>query len=144
MEGDIAEDFILKDQFGKEFVLYENLQTKILLVFYPKDDTFICSRQLKDYSNNIEIFNKSNIKVVAINPGSTDSHANFCSKLNLKINLLSDINKTVCIKFNAVNAFGAIKRKLVLIGTDKNILFEKSFFSLLYFNTERVLKEISN
>ena len=130
MVGDIAEDFILKNQLGKEFALYRNLQTRILLVFYPKDDTIVCSRQLTDYSNNIEMFNKSNISVVAINPGSTDSHANFCSKLKLNFNLLSDIDKTVCKKFNAVNAFGAIKRKLVLIDLDKIILFEKTFFSL--------------
>ncbi len=57
--GDIAPNFILKDETGKEFELYENLDTQILLVFYPKDDTPVCSNQLAEYSNNLAEYIKN-------------------------------------------------------------------------------------
>ncbi|MFC2102985.1 peroxiredoxin [Bacteroidota bacterium] len=143
MIGDIAEDFILKDQYGKEFVLYENLQTNLLLVFYPKDDTNVCSRQLTDYNDNTDKFTANNIKVVGINTGSVNSHSTFCNKFNLDITLLSDRNKLVSKMFNALNLFGTNKRKLVLIDTNKKIVFEKTTFSLFYVNTNSILKALS-
>jgi peroxiredoxin Q/BCP len=50
MVGDIARDFTLNDQSGLAFNLYSNLSRKLLLVFYPKDNTPVCSKQLTDYS----------------------------------------------------------------------------------------------
>ena len=46
MVGDPVENFILKDQDGKNFNLYDNLNKKVLLVFYPKDNTPVCNLQL--------------------------------------------------------------------------------------------------
>ena len=40
--GDIVPNFIITDQNGKEFELYKNLDKKLLIVFYPKDDTVVC------------------------------------------------------------------------------------------------------
>ena len=107
--GEIAENFILKDQFGKEFELYENLQTKLLLAFYPKDETTICTTQLTNYNINRNKFEKRGIKVIGINTGSVNSHSKFCNKLGFDFIVLSDISKRVSRMYNALNLFGVNK-----------------------------------
>lgn len=57
-EGDIEPNFRLKDQNGNDFELYENLTAKVLLVFYPKDDTPVYSSQLAEYNINLNEFSK--------------------------------------------------------------------------------------
>ena len=139
MKHDIVENFVLKDQNGKDFNLYENLDKKILLVFYPKDNSPVCSIQLTNYYENKKTFEDYDIKVVGINTGSGKSHTSFCNSLGIDMILLCDETKEVSRRFNALNLFGINKRKLVLIGTDKKILFEKSSVSILYFNTDRII-----
>jgi len=65
--GDIAKNFSLKDQYGNKFELYKNLDKRILLVFYPKDDSRVCSLQLSNYQKYLNEFEKNNINVVGIN-----------------------------------------------------------------------------
>ncbi len=85
--GDIAPNFILKDETGKDFELYKNLDKQILLVFYPKDDTPVCSTQLAEYNDNLDEFIKNEIKVIGINADSVQSHLDFCTKLKIKFPL---------------------------------------------------------
>ena len=53
--------------------------------------------------------------------------------------MLCDETKEISRRFNALNLFGVNKRKLILIGIDKKILFEKSSVPVLYFNTDRII-----
>lgn len=139
MKGDIVENFILKDQGGNDFNLYENLDKKVLLVFYPKDNSPVCSLQLSNYYENKKSFEDYNIKVVGINTGSTGSHASFCNSLGIDMTMLSDDTKEISRKFKALNLLGMNKRKLILIGQDKKILFEKSSVSVIYFKTDKII-----
>jgi thioredoxin-dependent peroxiredoxin len=139
MEDNIVENFILKDQNGNNFDLYKNLDKKVLLVFYPKDNSTVCSMQLLNYYKNKKTFDDYNITVAGINTGSGESHSSFCSSLGIDIPLLSDENKDISRRFNALNLLGMNKRRLVLIGTDKKILYEKSSIPVLYFNTDKII-----
>lgn len=56
--GDVVDNFKLKDQLNNEFDLYENLKTSVLLVFYPRDNSMVCTRQLVNYSVNKEKMEK--------------------------------------------------------------------------------------
>jgi len=139
--GDTAPNFILKDETGEEFELYKNLDKMILLVFYPKDDTPVCSSQLSEYNDNQEEFRKNSIQVIGINSDSSKSHHDFCTKLNLKFPLLSDDDKTVSKLYEAINIFGINKRKLVLIGTDKRIKWTESTFSFKFIKSKEILEK---
>ncbi len=146
MVGEIVEDFVLEDQNGNTFSLYNNLNCKILLIFYPKDDTPVCTRQLSDYSINREIFNNLEINIVGINTGSVESHNSFARSCKLDFPVLSDPHKEVSQRYKALNIFGINKRKLVLIGVDKKILFEKDFLSFTYLSSHKlkgIFEEIS-
>jgi peroxiredoxin Q/BCP len=142
MVGDYAEDFTLNDQYGNEFRLYDNLDKKILLVFYPNDDTPVCNRQLLSYNDHLTEFEKNNIKVVGINTNTVKSHISFCNKLGLNFQLLSDINKEVSRRYKALNLLGINKRKLILVDTDKRIVFKKSVLPSFYLNGKRILNEL--
>lgn len=132
MVGETAEDFILKDQKGDEFRLYDNLDKMVLLVFYPKDSSFVCTMQMNNYWDNIELFEKHNIRVVPINPEDASSHSGFCNSLGADFRILIDSGKEVSRRFGALNFIGLNKRKVVLIGTERKILYEKAVFTAFY------------
>ena len=140
--GDIAPNFTIKDQNGKEFELYKNLDKHLLLVFYPKDDTPVCSSQLEEYNEDIDEFIKNNINVVGISTDSIQSHLNFCGKLKLKFPLLADEDKKVSKLFDAINFLGMTKRLLVLISTDKRILWTDSTLPVTYIKASEILKKV--
>ncbi|HSW53788.1 MAG TPA: peroxiredoxin [Ignavibacteriaceae bacterium] len=140
--GDIVSNFMLKDENGNDFDLYKNLDKKILLAFYPKDDTLVCSTQLSDYNKNLNDFIRNGVRVIGISTDSVESHSNFCSKLKLNFPLLADEDKTVSKQFNAVNFLGMNKRLLVLIGTDKKVLWIDSTMSITFIKTEEILEKV--
>jgi len=139
--GDFVSNFVLKDENGNNFELYKNLDKLVLLAFYPKDDTLVCSTQLSDYNKNLDDFIKYGIRVIGISTDSVESHSNFCSKLKLNFPLLADEDKTVSKQFDAINFLGMNKRMLVLIGTDKKVLWIDSTLSITYIKTEEILEK---
>jgi peroxiredoxin len=141
-EGDIAPNFILKDENKNGFELYRNLDTQVLLVFYPKDNTLVCSTQLEDYNNNLDDFINNGIKVAGISTDSIESHSKFCNKLKLNFSLLADVDKKVSRQYNAINFLGISKRLLVLIGTDKKILWTNSKLSFTFTKTGEILEKV--
>jgi len=137
-----APDFSLLDQNGNSFVLSENLEKNILLVFYPKDNSPVCTKQLKDYNDNLEKFIKANVKVVGISVDNLGKHKLFASKLNLNFPILVDTNKQVSKLYNALSFTGMSKRKLVLIDKEGEIIFEKSMLPIHYKNTDFLLYNV--
>ena len=142
MVGDIAKNFSLKDQNGNEFELYKNLDKKILLVFYPRDDSPVCTMQLTNYEQYLTEFEKNNIKVVGINTAASDSHFSFCNKLRLNFPVLSDISKQISNNYKALNLLGINKRKLVLIDTNRRIIFEKAILPFYYLKAGQIISEV--
>jgi peroxiredoxin Q/BCP len=142
MVGDPVENFILKDQDGKEFSLYDNLNQKVLLIFYPKDNTPVCNLQLTNYDLNYESFKKNDIQLVCINIADVSEHKSYCEQKGFKFPLLSDVDKIISARFDALNLLGQNKRKVVLIGADKTILYEKTVLSFLYLNSAQIIKSL--
>ena len=142
--GDVAPNFIIKDQNGKEFELYKNLDKNLLMVFYPKDNTVVCSAQLAEYNESYDEFTQNGINVVGINTDSVQSHLNFCDKLKLKFPLLADEDKKVSKQFNAINFLGMNKRFLVLISTNKRILWTESTLPVTYIKAGEILEKVKS
>ena len=143
MVGQSVPNFTLLDQNGNDFELYKNLDKNILLVFYPKDNSPVCSRQLAEYNLNSNKFLDKNIKLVGVNVDTQELHQSFCGSLNISFPVLSDKTKEISKRFNALNLLGINKRKVVLIGMNKSILFEKSTLPIIYDNSENLLELLS-
>jgi peroxiredoxin Q/BCP len=124
--GDRAPDFTLPSTDG-DITLSERLaQKSVLLVFYPGDDTPVCTKQLCDYRDNLASFETLGVDVLGINPQGLDSHRRFAEKHGLSFPLLSDEGKRVCKQYGAVGLLGMTKRALVLIGRDGRIRWQKT------------------
>lgn len=124
--GSAAPDFVLPSTEG-EIRLSDRLATRaVLLVFYPGDDTPVCTKQLCDYRDNLSVFADLGVDVLAINPQSLSSHEKFSNKHSLPFPLLSDEDKSVCRSFDAIGLLGSAKRALVLIGRDGLVKWKRS------------------
>lgn len=141
--GDIVPDFSLKDQYGKDFNLYQNLDKNILLIFYPKDNTPVCSSQLKNYQVNFDKFLEAGVFPVAVNIADTNSHKEFCEQTGVNFPVLSDYDKSVSRMFNALNFLGMNKRIIVLIGKDKKVKMIKKMLQISFVDAEKLISEIN-
>ena len=93
--GTKAPDFTLPDQNGNLQRLKDYAGKKLLLYFYPKDNTAGCTKQAIAYSQARERFEEKGIQIVGISKDSVSSHKNFELKQNLTITLLSDPERSV-------------------------------------------------
>lgn len=124
--GDPAPDFTLPSTRG-EIHLAERLRRgPVLLVFYPGDDTPVCTRQLCDYRDNLAIFEKLGVDVIAINAQALDSHASFAERHDLPFPLASDPDRGVCRSYGAAGLFGTTKRTLILVGRDGKVRYART------------------
>ena len=85
-----APDFKLPDQNGDMHTLDEFKGKKLLLYFYPKDNTPGCTKQAQMYSSLAEKFLEKSVVIIGVSKDSVKSHKNFEEKQNLSITLLSD------------------------------------------------------
>ena len=88
--GDTAPDFSLPDADGKNVSLQDFRGKKVVLYFYPKDNTPGCTRQACAFAENYTEFRNRDIAVIGISKDSTASHRKFADKYNLPFILLSD------------------------------------------------------
>ena len=132
----------MKDQNNNKFDLYENLDQDVLLAFYPKDNTLVCTKQLVNYTLNQAELKKFGIRVVGINIDPVESHQSFCTNNKIDFPVLSDTDKKVSKYFGALNPLGQNKRKLVLVGKDKRVNFEKSTLPMFFVNARQLLNDL--
>ena len=94
-----APDVILPNETGDIIDIKDFRPNMVVLFFYPRDNTSGCTREAKDFTENIELFNYLNIKVFGISKDSITSHEKFVKKQNLTVPLLSDEAGSVCEDF---------------------------------------------
>ena len=113
-KGDTAPLFSLLDDEGNPFSLEDSRGEKVLLVFYPGDNTPVCTRQLCDYRDGIEAFEGLGVRVVGISNDSIDSHRDFKAKHRLPFTLLSDPDLEVAGQYDSKGIMG-VKRSVFLL-----------------------------
>jgi len=85
-----APDFTLLDKDGETVSLSDFLGKKIVLYFYPKDNTLGCTRQACAFAQNYDAFLEKNVTVIGISKDSVASHLKFAQKYELPFLLLAD------------------------------------------------------
>ncbi len=98
-EGDIAPDFKSVLDSGESVSLADIKGKKIVLYFYPKDDTTGCTVEAKDFSCMIPDFEKESVTVIGVSKDSVEKHVKFKNKYSLAFKLISDENSDVCEKY---------------------------------------------
>jgi len=93
--GDAAPDFCLPDKDSKSVCLKDFKGKYVIVYFYPKDNTPGCTTEAIGFTGILPELQKLNAEVIGISADSPESHAKFIEKKNLKVTLLSDLDKDV-------------------------------------------------
>lgn len=114
--GDKAPDFTLPSDEDNQPVTLSRLRgKKVVLYFYPKDNTPGCTREACDFRDNFSAFRKHGVEVFGISKDSAKSHGNFRKKFELPFRLLVDAEGEVC------KAYDVIKKKVMFGKTSMGI-----------------------
>ncbi|MCA1762200.1 MAG: thioredoxin-dependent thiol peroxidase [Flavobacteriales bacterium] len=118
--GDKAPDFTAKNQNGEEVSLSDYRGKKVILYFYPKDNTPGCTKESCDFRDNYESLTKDGFEVIGVSADSEKSHQKFIEKYDLPFTLISDTEKEV------LNLYGAWGRKKFM-GKEYDGILRKTF-----------------
>ncbi len=99
--GDKAPDFEAKDQNGNTISLNQFRGKKVVLYFYPKDNTPGCTAEACNLRDNYQEFLDRGFEVIGVSADSEKSHQNFIRKYDLPFHLISDPDKEVIKKYGA-------------------------------------------
>ncbi|MGA8004496.1 MAG: peroxiredoxin [Burkholderiales bacterium] len=102
MPGKAVKDFTLPSTGGKTFRLSSTLGKKVVLYFYPKDNTPGCSAEGADFRDRYKAFAKADCEVYGVSRDSLKSHESFKAKMKFPFDLLSDAEETVCTQFGVI------------------------------------------
>ena len=103
--GTKAPSFTLLDKDGNTHTLSDFLGKKVVVYFYPKDNTPGCTRQACAFAGAYNEFRKRGVEVIGISKDSVASHVKFAEKYNLNFILLSDV------ELDAIKAYGVWQEK---------------------------------
>ena len=131
-EGTKAPDFALQDAGGKTVRLKDFSGKRVVLYFYPKDDTPGCTAEACGFRDSLPKFQSIGVPVLGISPDDSASHVKFAGKYKLNFTLLSDTGGKVAKEYGVwgEKSFGPVKftgnmRTTLVIGTGGKV--EKVF-----------------
>ncbi len=132
--GDKAPDFSSVDQNGEKISLKDFKGQRVVLYFYPKDNTPGCTKEACSFRDGSAIYKKKKIKVIGVSPDSEASHQKFISKFDLKFTLVADKDHKVADlyeswgkkKFMGREYMGVLRRTFLIDEKGKIVhIFEK-------------------
>lgn len=95
----------------------------VLLMFYPKDDTPGCTRQMCLARDEGEEYEAAGVRRFGVNPGGLDSHRRFADKYELDFPLIVDQDAEIASAYGVLKENGGVARATYVIGTDGNIAY---------------------
>jgi peroxiredoxin Q/BCP len=107
-----VEDFSLASTGGKTFRLAEHRGKKLVLYFYPKDNTPGCTAEGADFAERHADFRTSGCEVCGVSRDSVSSHERFKARMKFPFELLSDADETVCRQFGVMKLKNLYGRKV--------------------------------
>ena len=127
-----APDFTLPDQDGKMHSLSDYKGRKVILYFYPKDNTSGCTKQACSFGDLFPHFREKGVEILGVSKDSVASHKKFQEKFNLPFTLLSDTEKTAIQAYDVwkektlygKKSFGVVRTTYLI---DENGIITKAF-----------------
>ena len=121
--GDIAPDFTLPATGATTVSLSSFRGQPVVLVFYPGDDTPVCTKQLNSYNNELSAFEGVGAQVLALSAQDVSSHDQFSSKHGFGFPLLADTDKAVASLYGTVGPLGFPRRSVFVINAEGVITY---------------------
>jgi peroxiredoxin Q/BCP len=148
--GDAAPDFTLLSDQNETVSLHALRGKKVILYFYPKDNTPGCTKQACDFRDSFSQFANSDAVVLGISKDSATQHDKFKQKYSLPFTLLADTNGDVCVAYGVMNekslfgrTFLGIQRSTFLL--DENVIIRAIWRKVkVSGHVQQVLHETNN
>lgn len=148
--GDQAPDFSLLSDQNKTVSLKDFREKKVILYFYPKDNTPGCTREACDFRDGLSLFNTKNAEIIGISKDKPEKHQKFKEKYQLPFTLLADTNADVCEAYGVINKKSLFGRSFLGIQRSTFLIDEKGIIRGIWRkvkvngHTEQVLNELHN
>lgn len=113
--GDKAPSFTLPGTAGKSYSLSDYAGQPVVLVFYPGDNTPVCTKQLNAYNDEMSEFDSVGAQVIGISSQDVASHDEFSGKHGFKFPLLADVDKEVSKQYGILGPLGFPRRSVFVI-----------------------------
>jgi peroxiredoxin Q/BCP len=145
-EGDAAPDFSLKDGDGLDWKLSGRRGKVVVLLFYPGDNTPVCTRQMCSVRDNWDQYVDSGAEVVGISTDSSESHGSFSEKYHLPLKLLADVGGKVAALYDVKSWLPGRSARAVFVIDPDGIVQHRGVQSLSIFRPrdEDILAAIKN
>jgi peroxiredoxin Q/BCP len=115
-EGETAPDFALQDGAGVQWRLSDHRGQVVVLLFYPGDETPICTRQMCSVRDRWQDYAATGAEVVGLSTNTVDSHKNFAEHHDLPLRLLADVDRKVADLYGAQSLIpGKVARSVFVI-----------------------------
>jgi peroxiredoxin len=125
--GNDAPDFTLKDGEGNDWTLSDHRGKTVVLLFYPGDNTPVCTAQLCSVRDHWSDYQATGAEVVGISTDSVESHKGFAEKNELPLRLLSDPDRKVSTAYDMKSWLpGRSARGVVVIDKEGKIAYSKA------------------
>ncbi|MEY2569481.1 MAG: hypothetical protein QOE35_4010 [Actinomycetota bacterium] len=121
--GDPAPDFTLSGTGHRDYTLSEYAGLPVVLVFYPGDNTPVCTQQLSAYTNDISRFDGLGAQVFAISPQDVASHEGFAAEFHFAFPLLADTDLEVGHRYGVVGPLGFYRRSVFVVDAGGTIRY---------------------
>ena len=142
--GDKAPDFDLEGTGGSRYSLSQFRGKPVVVVFYPADDSPVCTRQLNSYNDDLEAFNAVGAQVLAISSQDMGSHEQFASRHGLKFPLLADTDKKVAEAYGTVGPLGFPRRSVFVVDAEGMITYaHRAIAGLTFRPVEELIQAIA-
>ena len=116
--GDQAPEFTLPSTGGTDVSLRDFRGRPVVLVFYPGDDTPVCTKQLNSYNDGLAEFDSLDAQILGISPQNVESHERFAAKHGFRFPLLADTDKAVAGLYGTLGPIGFPRRSVFIIDGD--------------------------
>ncbi|MGI8599723.1 MAG: thioredoxin-dependent thiol peroxidase [Chitinophagaceae bacterium] len=144
--GDKAPAFSGKDQDGNKVSLSDYKGNKVVLYFYPADDTPACTTQSCNLRDNYQLLQKQGYRIIGVSPDDVESHKKFSLKFNLPFPLIADPQQKISKKYAVWGEKNLYGRKFMGLHRTTFIMNEKGIIEKIFLrpktkiHTEEILK----
>lgn len=148
--GDKAPDFKLPSDQNKTISLKDLRGKKVILYFYPKDNTPGCTREACDFRDGLSQFTKQNAEIFGVSKDSPEKHQKFKQKYSLPFTLLADENGDICEAYGVINKKSLFGRTFLGIQRSTFLIDEKGMIRAIWRkvkvngHSQQVLDELHN
>jgi peroxiredoxin Q/BCP len=141
--GDAAPLFRLEGTGGRVYDLADSLGEPVVLVFYPADNSPVCTRQLRSYSEDLGALGELGARVLCLSPQDVVTHEAFVAANDLRLPLLADVDKAVGRAYNILGPLGFYRRSIFVVDAGGIIRFaRRSLTSMTFMPAGQVIEAV--